>query len=187
MLTPKPQMQLAPNGPVHLMECPVAVADSEIGTPPIQNRVQLLDHHADLPISTETTAPPREPADGYCDTPSRVATSTSSAPGPSGTQNRGTRSLLPPSSADSSLGSRPNGERQTGPAVAPTLPAPIVPFAPAAPCRPHNGPAECCRGRPRRSGTIDDLPRAERCWTASAKSLRPEENLDPGESPCLPP
>src|SRR5664279_4138700 len=64
---------------------------------------------------------------------------------------------------------------------------PPRPFALVAHCRPHNGPAECCRGRPRRSGTIDDLPRAERCWTASVKSLRPEENLDPDESPCLPP
>src|SRR5580704_16274035 len=50
VLAPKPQLQLAPNGPIHLMECPVAVADPEIGTPPIQDRVQLLDHHADLPI-----------------------------------------------------------------------------------------------------------------------------------------
>src|SRR5947207_8523590 len=32
------------------MECPVAVADSEVGTPPIQYRVQFLDHDADLPI-----------------------------------------------------------------------------------------------------------------------------------------
>jgi hypothetical protein len=32
------------------MECPIAVANPEIGAPPIQNRVQLLDHHADLPI-----------------------------------------------------------------------------------------------------------------------------------------
>src|SRR5579871_3138542 len=29
------------------MECPVAVADSEVGAPPIQYRVQFLDHHAD--------------------------------------------------------------------------------------------------------------------------------------------
>src|ERR1700730_16958670 len=50
VLAPKPQLQFAPNGPVHLMECPVAIADSEIGAPPIQNRVQLLNHHADLPI-----------------------------------------------------------------------------------------------------------------------------------------
>ena len=50
LLTPKPQLQFAPNGPVHLMECPIAVANPEIGAPPIQDRVQLLDHHADLPI-----------------------------------------------------------------------------------------------------------------------------------------
>src|SRR5690349_12604632 len=49
VLAPEPQLQLAPNGPVHLMECPVAVANPEIGTPPIQDRVQLLDHDADLP------------------------------------------------------------------------------------------------------------------------------------------
>src|SRR5580704_18285812 len=30
------------------MECPVAVADPEVGAPPIQHRIQLLDHHADL-------------------------------------------------------------------------------------------------------------------------------------------
>src|SRR6202167_3599041 len=46
----KAQLQLAPNGPVHLMEWPITVADPEIGAPPIQDRVQLLDHHADLPI-----------------------------------------------------------------------------------------------------------------------------------------
>src|SRR5664280_3045141 len=62
---------------------------------------------------------------------------------------------------------------------------PPRPFALVAHCRPHNGPAEHCRERLRRSGTIDDPLRAERCWTASAKSLRPEENLGPGESPCL--
>src|ERR1700733_6925976 len=50
VLAPKPHVQFAPNGPVHLMECPVAVADPEIDTPPIQDRVQLLDHHADLAI-----------------------------------------------------------------------------------------------------------------------------------------
>src|SRR4051794_27525565 len=32
------------------MECPVAVADPEIGTPPIQDRVELLDHYPDLPL-----------------------------------------------------------------------------------------------------------------------------------------
>lgn len=50
VLTPKPKLHFAPNGPVHRMECPVAVADPEIGTPPIRDRVQLLDHHADLPV-----------------------------------------------------------------------------------------------------------------------------------------
>src|ERR1700722_17268735 len=53
VLAPKPQLQLAPNGPVHLMECPITVANPEIGTPPIQDRVQLLHHHADLPIGRE--------------------------------------------------------------------------------------------------------------------------------------
>src|SRR5579864_3073241 len=32
------------------MECAVAVAGSEIGAPPIQNRIQLLDHHADRSV-----------------------------------------------------------------------------------------------------------------------------------------
>src|SRR5579859_154753 len=50
VLAPKPKLQLAPSGPVHLMECPIAIADPEVGTPPIQDRVQLLDHHADLPV-----------------------------------------------------------------------------------------------------------------------------------------
>src|SRR5215469_13079103 len=50
VLSPKPQLQLAPNGPVHLMECPVAVADPKIGTPPIQDQIQLLDYYADLPV-----------------------------------------------------------------------------------------------------------------------------------------
>jgi hypothetical protein len=44
------QLQFASDGPVHLMECPVTVADPKIGTPPIQDRIQLLDHHADLPV-----------------------------------------------------------------------------------------------------------------------------------------
>jgi hypothetical protein len=50
VLAAKPQLQLATNRPVHLMERPVAVADPEIGTPPIQDGVQLLDHAADRPI-----------------------------------------------------------------------------------------------------------------------------------------
>src|ERR1700674_2752943 len=32
------------------MECPVTVPNPEVGTPPIQDRVQLLDHHIDLPV-----------------------------------------------------------------------------------------------------------------------------------------
>src|SRR5436309_9998112 len=32
------------------MECPVAVPHPEIGAPPIQDRVQLLDHHIDSPV-----------------------------------------------------------------------------------------------------------------------------------------
>src|SRR6266496_3829204 len=135
----------------------------------------------------ETIALPCGPAGEYCGTPYRVATSTASAPELSETRSPGTRNPLPASSADSSLGSPPVEERQTELAVAPTNPAPVVPSAPAIPCHPRIGPAERCRGRPRRYGTIDDLPRAERCWTALAKSLLPEENLGPGESPCLPP
>src|ERR1700726_4684431 len=187
VLAPKPQLQLAPNGPIHLMECPGAVADPEIGTPPIQERVQLLDSPRRPAHWTETIALLRQPVDGYCGTPFRVATSIASAPELSEIRSPGTRNPPLALSADSSLGSPPSEEQQTGLAVAPTPPAPVVPFAPAIPCHPHNGPAEHRRGRHRRSGTIDDLPRAERCWTASAKSLRPEENLDPGESPCLPP
>src|SRR6201997_3162014 len=135
----------------------------------------------------ETIAPLREPVDGYCGTLYRVATLKASAPELSGIRSRETRSLLSVSSTDSSLDSPPIEEQQTESAVAPTLPAPDVPSAPAVPYRPHNGPAAHCRGRLRRSGTIDDLPHAERCWTASVKSLRPEENLDPDESPYLPP
>src|SRR5579859_145562 len=100
VLSSEPQLQLAPNGPVHLMEGPVAVANPEIGTPPIPRSGSASGSPRRLARSTETTAPPREPADGYCGTPSRVATSTSSAPELSGTQNRGTRSLLPPSRSE---------------------------------------------------------------------------------------
>ena len=50
VLAAKPQLQLATNRPVHLMERPVAVADPEIGTPPIQDGVQLLDRAGDRPI-----------------------------------------------------------------------------------------------------------------------------------------
>src|SRR3954469_4712968 len=35
------------------MEYPIAVASPEIRTPPIQNRVQLLDHHIDSPVRRE--------------------------------------------------------------------------------------------------------------------------------------
>src|SRR5580693_676172 len=171
VLAPKPQLQLAPNGPVHLMECPITVADPEIGAPPIQDRVQLLDHHADLPIG-------RKRSHRFTNPVTDIAARLFAWPH----QNH-----PPRLSADSSPGSPPSEVLQTEPAVAPTPPAPLVPFAPAAPCHPRNEPVERCRARSRRAGTIDDLPHAERCWTALAKSLRPEANLDPGESPCLPP
>src|SRR5580658_781881 len=87
---------------------------------------------------TETIAPLHESGDGYCGTPSRVATSKASAPKPSGIRNRETRNLPPRLSADSSPGSPPSEGLQTDPAVAPTPPAPLVPFAPAAPCHPRN-------------------------------------------------
>src|ERR1700674_1414590 len=32
------------------MECPVTVPNPEVGTPPIQDRVQLLDHHIDVSV-----------------------------------------------------------------------------------------------------------------------------------------
>src|SRR3954469_10853953 len=35
------------------MECPIAVTSPEIGTPPIQNRVQLLDHYIDSSVRWE--------------------------------------------------------------------------------------------------------------------------------------
>ena len=50
VLSPKPQLQLTANRPVHLMECPVAVADPEVGTPPVQDWIQPLDHHIDSPV-----------------------------------------------------------------------------------------------------------------------------------------
>ena len=55
VLSPQPQLQLAANRPVHLMECPVTVADSEIGAPPIQDRIQLLDHYIDSPVGRKRT------------------------------------------------------------------------------------------------------------------------------------
>jgi hypothetical protein len=33
------------------MECPVAVADPKVRTPPVQDRIQLLDHDVDSPIT----------------------------------------------------------------------------------------------------------------------------------------
>src|SRR4051795_11708747 len=123
----------------------------------------------------------------YCGTPFRVATYTAIALQLAGTRNPGTRTLLQALSTDSSLDSPSIEERQTVPEVVATLPAPVAPFALAAPYHPHTGSAERCRMRHRRPDRIDDLPRAERCWRASVKSLRPEESLDPGESPCLPP
>ena len=62
MLTPKPQLQLAPNSPVHLMECPVAVPHSEIGAPPIQTGSASGSPHR-LARSTETTEPLHARAD----------------------------------------------------------------------------------------------------------------------------
>src|ERR1700675_2883406 len=35
------------------MECPVTVPNPEIGAPPIQDRIQLLDHHIDLSVRRE--------------------------------------------------------------------------------------------------------------------------------------
>src|ERR1700676_1605800 len=35
------------------MECPVTVPNPEVGTPPIQDGVQLLDHHIDASIRPE--------------------------------------------------------------------------------------------------------------------------------------
>src|ERR1700694_4677429 len=133
--------------------------------------------------STGTTASLHARAGEYCGRPSHVATYTTSDQAPYGTQSQETRNPLPTSSADSFLDSPPSEERRTDPGVAPTPLVPRAPFAPATPCRPHNGPAGHCRERHRRSGTIDDLPRAERCWTASAKSPRPEANPGRDASP----
>jgi len=48
------------------MEGPVAVTDPEVGTPPIQYRVQLLDRHADLHVRRKRprhlTDPPTDSA-----------------------------------------------------------------------------------------------------------------------------
>src|SRR5713101_9186118 len=43
----EPELQLTQHGPIDLMEDPVAVPDPKIGTPPIQDRVQLPNHLAD--------------------------------------------------------------------------------------------------------------------------------------------
>src|SRR6266852_2501056 len=43
----EPQLQLAQHGPIDLVKDPVAVADPKIGTPPIQNRIQLPNHLTD--------------------------------------------------------------------------------------------------------------------------------------------
>ena len=106
----------------------------------------------------------------YCGTPFRVATYTAIALQLAGTRNPGTRTLLQVLSTDSSLDSPPIEEQQTVPEVVPTPPVPVAPFAPAAPYHPHTGLAERYRRRHRRRGTIDDLPRAERCWRASVRS-----------------
>src|SRR5260370_640187 len=140
-----------------------------------------------LAHSTGTNVPLHARAGEYCGRPSHVATYTTSDQALYGIRSPETRNPLAASSTDSSLDSSPSEERRTDPGVAPTLPAPRALFAPATPYRPHNGPAEHCRGRHRRSGTIDDLPRAERCWTASAKSPRPGESPGRDASPCLPP
>ena len=71
VLTPKPQLELAPDGPVHFMKCPVAVADPEIGAPPIQDRIQLLDHYADLPVGRKR---PHYLADPLADMAARLFT-----------------------------------------------------------------------------------------------------------------
>src|SRR6266496_6520454 len=40
----EPQLQLAQHGPIDLVKDPVTVVGPEIGTPPIQDRVQLPNH-----------------------------------------------------------------------------------------------------------------------------------------------
>ena len=122
VLATEPQLHCAPHRPVHFMEGPVTVPDSEIGAPPIQNGVQLLDHQAQRPISTETTAPLRGPAGGCGDTPYRVATLTTSASVLSETQNPEMRSLPPAWSACACLGSAPRQAPQTAPVVGSTPP-----------------------------------------------------------------
>lgn len=71
MLTPKPQLELAPDGPVRFMKCPVAVADPEVGAPPIQDRIQILDHYADLPVGRKR---PHYLADPLADMAARLFT-----------------------------------------------------------------------------------------------------------------
>ena len=92
----------------------------------------------------------REVAGEYGGTPFRVATYTAIALQLAGTRNPGTRTLLQALSTDSSLDSPSIEERQTVPEVVATLPAPVAPFALAAPYHPHTGSAERCQRRHRR-------------------------------------
>src|SRR5882672_11135148 len=168
------------------MECPVTVPNPEVGTPPIQDGVQLLDHHIDASVRRKRpchfTHALANIAAGlltrpHTQHPTRRLTELEAEKRETFCQRRQPTLLLihhQMKSGELTLESLPR-------------PEPLAPFAPATPCRPHNGPAEHCRGRHRRSGTIDDLPRAERCWTASAKSPRPEANPGLDASPCLPP
>src|SRR5437773_12578683 len=87
----------------------------------------------------------------YVGTPSCAATCTASVSGVSGIRNPETRNPLPPWSAGFSPGSPPIEEPQTGFGDAPTLAWPLIPYAPAAPYRPHSVPARqndsSCRHR----------------------------------------
>src|SRR5271166_6407811 len=49
----EPELQLTQHGPIDLMEDPVAVADPKIGTPPIQDRMQLPNHLPDRRATAE--------------------------------------------------------------------------------------------------------------------------------------
>jgi hypothetical protein len=51
MLAPELYLQLAARRPAHLVKGPVAVTDAEVGTPPIQDRIQLPDDRHDEPAT----------------------------------------------------------------------------------------------------------------------------------------
>src|SRR3954462_2586139 len=169
------------------MECPIAVTSPEIGTPPIQNRVQLLDHYIDSSVRWErphyfanpvANIEARLLAWPHVQHPPRSLPKLEAEKREPFCQRRQPTLFLIHDQVEST---------ELSLQLRPCLPRLLFRSREQYHVVRISGPAEHCRVRIHRPGTIDDLLHAERCWTAMVRSPRPEENPGPDEPLCLPP